>query len=223
MEITEDLLKRRSKHFDIACIQRLNLAGCDIRTVALLEGCTSLVELNLAKNHLLSLHGIPTLPTLKCLDCSFNTVTTLDGMSPQPQLEELHVEGNDLARVDFALLQKQLPRLRRLFLHAPAAPRSNPVCKIDKYFDVVHAAMPSLESLDGEVFALRQVHTARAVNDDPESDADLRAALAEAAWDKVSWGLPATDDPASFVQNNTKKFKGANNPPCVPDLLRSQY
>ncbi|RQM16937.1 hypothetical protein B5M09_007276 [Aphanomyces astaci] len=51
MEITEDLLKRRSKHFDIACIQRLNLAGCDIRTVALLEGCTSLVELNLAKNH----------------------------------------------------------------------------------------------------------------------------------------------------------------------------
>jgi hypothetical protein len=51
MEITEEMLKRRSKHFDIACIQRLNLSGCDISTVALLEECTSLVELNLSKNH----------------------------------------------------------------------------------------------------------------------------------------------------------------------------
>ncbi|ETW02454.1 hypothetical protein H310_05963 [Aphanomyces invadans] len=205
MEITEDLLKRRSKHFDIACIQRLNLSGCDIATVALLEGCTSVVELNLSKNHLLSLRGIPTLSTLKSLDCSFNTVTTLDGMAPQPQLEELHLEGNELSRVDFSTLQKQLPRLRRLFLHAPNAPRSNPVCKMDKYMDIVHMAMPSLESLDGEIFALRQVSSDHRVKDDPERDADVRAALAEAAWEKVSWGLPPSDP--TFVQKSTKKLK----------------
>ncbi|RHY28442.1 hypothetical protein DYB32_005973 [Aphanomyces invadans] len=74
-----------------------------------------------------------------------------------PQLEELHLEGNELSRVDFSTLQKQVSSDHR-------------------------------------------------VKDDPEHDADVRAALAEAAWEKVSWGLPPSDP--TFVQKSTKKLKG---------------
>ncbi len=51
-----------------------------------------------------------------------------------------------------------------------------------------------------------QVNIDHSVKEDPERDADLRAALAEASWEKVSWGLPPTDP--AFVQKSSKKLKG---------------
>ncbi|KAF0699620.1 Aste57867_9803 [Aphanomyces stellatus] len=206
MDITEDLLKRRSKHFDIACIQRLNLSSASLWKVSLLEGCTSLVELNLSKNQISSVRGIPSIGTLKSLDCSYNKLTSLDGLGSQSQLEELHLEGNEIKQIDFAALQKQLPRLRRLFLFSSTVPKANPVCKMDNYHDVIQRAMPSLEYLDGEVLALRHVEPTAKSTLAAEPELDLHQELAEAAWNKVSWDLPPCN-PSSFVKRTTKKLQ----------------
>ncbi|CAK4251433.1 unnamed protein product [Aphanomyces euteiches] len=205
MEITDELIKRRSKHFDVACIQRLNLSSANIAKLALLDTCTSLVELNLSKNHIASIRGIPTLAALRVLDCSFNEISSLDDLALQPQLEELHVEGNEIKHVDFVKLQRQVPRLRRLFLHTSTAPRSNPVCKMDNYHAVIQAAMPSLEYLDGEILVLRQMATEAKSKPTPEQDADVEQAIQDATWEKVSWELPRTN--AAFIMESTAKLR----------------
>ncbi|KAH9115855.1 hypothetical protein AeMF1_010136 [Aphanomyces euteiches] len=220
---TPAVTSRRSKYFDVACIQRLNLSSANIGKLALLDTCTSLVELNLSKNHIASIRGIPTLAALRVLDCSFNEIPSLgitfvskfhefiDDLALQPQLEELHVEGNEIKHVDFVKLQRQVPRLRRLFLHTSTAPRSNPgvvlltVCKMDNYHAVIQAAMPSLEYLDGEILVLRQMATEAKSKPTPEQDADVEQAIQDATWEKVSWELPRTN--AAFIMESTAKLR----------------
>ncbi|KAJ0411149.1 hypothetical protein ATCC90586_005006 [Pythium insidiosum] len=60
MELTEDLIKRRSKHFDLG-----------------LDGCKSLLHLDLTGNQLRDLSGLPALPLLQSLGLSRNKIRTL--------------------------------------------------------------------------------------------------------------------------------------------------
>ncbi|KAJ0407082.1 hypothetical protein P43SY_005355 [Pythium insidiosum] len=102
MELTEDLIKRRSKHFDLGQLKRFT----GLRCLASLDGCKSLLHLDLTGNQLRDLSGLPALPLLQSLGLSRNKIRTLADLPQLPLLEELVVKENQVDSVDFVALAR---------------------------------------------------------------------------------------------------------------------
>ncbi|KAF4143380.1 Leucine-rich repeat [Phytophthora infestans] len=114
MELTPEIIKRRSGHYDVSLVALLDVSGMKLRRIASLESCVNLLELNLAHNELRSLEELPTLPLLRCLHLSNNELTSLATLPLLPSLEELSVAKNQIRSVDFVELATKLPSLRVL-------------------------------------------------------------------------------------------------------------
>ncbi|OQR97858.1 hypothetical protein ACHHYP_09861 [Achlya hypogyna] len=219
MELTEELIKRRSQHFDLACVQRLNLAKAGVAKVAALAECTALVELNLSHNKIANVGGIPPLPALRSLDLSHNALASLEALPALPELEELRLEGNDLTDVNWAAIAKKLPQLRRLVLRTAATASRNRgassfgdaaktrslVCDQVGYGDVVPKALQSLEFLDGEALALRHVGRAQTSATDAPELLAVEKEMQAVAWGPLDWTLEARDP--AFVAKCTKPLR----------------
>ncbi|TYZ58393.1 hypothetical protein PybrP1_009654 [[Pythium] brassicae (nom. inval.)] len=143
MELSEDLIKRRSKHFDLACVTLLDLSGAEIGRLAHLDKCTNLVEINLQHNLALDLTG--------------NQLTSIDNLPPCPALEELSfAKANEVASVDFQAL----------------ATKGNPVCSHKDVAALVRAALPNLLLLNGEALALANIGPAISTASTPSGPPD---------------------------------------------------
>ncbi|EQC37297.1 hypothetical protein SDRG_05519 [Saprolegnia diclina VS20] len=198
MEITEDLIKRRSNHFDVACVQRLNLAKAGLNKIGNLAGCSALIELNLSHNQLSSLRGLPSLSTLRSLDLSQNALASIDPFPLLPALEELRLDGNPLTNgVDWVSLQSKVPQLRRLFVRSRAAAKSSVSDNDESYHATLQHAFPKLEFLDGEALALRHVGRANVSAVDAPEVNNLDKELAAASWGPLDWTLEPQD--AGFI------------------------
>lgn len=55
MELTADVIKRRSGHYDVSLVALLDVSRMRIRYLAQLESCLNLLELNLAHNEVFGL------------------------------------------------------------------------------------------------------------------------------------------------------------------------
>ncbi|GAB9463001.1 hypothetical protein Gpo141_00000477 [Globisporangium polare] len=148
MELSEDLIKRRSKHFDLSCITLLDLSDAGIERLAHLDKCTNAVEINLRTNQLRRLDGFPSLAALRSLNLSSNKLTSIDDLPPCPALEELSIATNEITMIDFRSLAFKLPQLRSLHL------QGNPVALSEDLVTRVKSSLPNLLLLNGEAVAL---------------------------------------------------------------------
>ncbi|KAK1940112.1 Geranylgeranyl transferase type-2 subunit alpha [Phytophthora citrophthora] len=114
MELTADIIKRRSGHYDVSLVALLDVSRMKIHRLAQLEACLNLLELNVTHNELRSLDGLPALPLLRCLKLSNNQLTSLDSLPRLPLLEELTLANNRIRSIDFLELSTKLPSLRVL-------------------------------------------------------------------------------------------------------------
>ncbi|OQR81545.1 hypothetical protein THRCLA_11635 [Thraustotheca clavata] len=219
MELTECLIKRRSNHFDIACVVRLNLAKTNLNKVSILNECTSLLELNLSHNQLTSAREVPTLPNLKILDLSHNGLNLIgiciilhvlkhstDNLPSLVGLEELRLEGNDITTIDFTVLKRKLPQLRRLTLRTTKTIKKNQVCDTTDYFAIVKNAFPTLEFLDGEALALCNIGVPeglRSKQEDHELN-NIEMEVEEAAWERFDLSIEPRD--TSSLSKMKKSF-----------------
>ncbi|KAG1706733.1 hypothetical protein DVH05_027586 [Phytophthora capsici] len=149
MELTADIIKRRSGHYDVSLVALLDVSRMRIHRLAQLEACLNLLELNLAHNELRSVDGLPVLPRLRCLNLSNNQLTSLDRLPSLPLLEELTLTSNRVRSIDFLELSTKLPRLRVLDF------KGNPIdssagTKASKAF-------PDLFILNGEAVTLMRM------------------------------------------------------------------
>ncbi|KAE9347999.1 hypothetical protein PF008_g7558 [Phytophthora fragariae] len=179
MELTADVIKRRSGHYDVSLVALLDVSRMRIRYLAQLEFCLNLLELNLAHNELRSLDGLPSLPLLRCLDISNNQLTSLDNLPRLPMLEELTI-ANQIRSIDFTALSTKLPSLRVLdFSGNPIDSRAE--AKASKAF-------PDLFILNGEALTLTRLleeisaddfgkSTSTSDEDDPSLYAELTDGL----------------------------------------------
>ncbi|KDO17310.1 hypothetical protein SPRG_17263 [Saprolegnia parasitica CBS 223.65] len=217
MEITEDLIKRRSNHFDVACVQRLNLAKAGLSTISNLAGCSALVELNLSQNQISSVRGLPSLSTLRSLDLSQNALSSIEPFPLLPELEELRLDGNPLTHnVDWTALQKKVPQLRRLFVRSRAVAKGSLSADNDEaYHGTLQLAFPKLEFLDGEALALRHVGRAHVSALDAPEISNLEKELAAASWGPLDWTIEPHD--AGFIDKCKKPLRALLHE-CESDL-----
>ncbi|KAG6960460.1 hypothetical protein JG687_00008225 [Phytophthora cactorum] len=149
MELTADIVKRRSGHYDVSLVALLDVSGMKIRRIAQLESCVNLLELNLAHNELRSLEELPALSLLRCLQLSNNQLTSLDTLPRLPLLEELTVANNQIRSIDFVELATKLPNLRVLDFNGNPLD-SSVSAKASKAF-------PDLFILNGETLTLTRL------------------------------------------------------------------
>ncbi|KAL3672537.1 hypothetical protein V7S43_001834 [Phytophthora oleae] len=149
MELSADIIKRRSGHYDVSLVALLDVSRMKIQRLGQLETCLNLLELNVAHNELRSLDGLPVLPLLRCLNLSNNQLTSLDNLPSLPLLEELTLANNRIRSIDFLELSTKLPSLRVLDFNG------NP---LDNSAGAkASRAFPDLFILNGETLSLTRI------------------------------------------------------------------
>jgi chromosome segregation ATPase len=127
-----------------------------------------LAALNLSSNQIQRLENLESLVNLSALDLRDNQLTSLEGIGggQLPELRELNVSGNRIARVacgrsellelldlggnsiaewsQVEAIGAAFPRVRSLVL------RGNPLCQTQGYRDAVRRCVPGLQTLDDE-------------------------------------------------------------------------
>lgn len=148
---SEALIRRLSGEYELASVRYLTIEQAHISSIASVLGCTSLVELSLARNAISVLSGIHVLVSLERLNVSFNDIRCLDGgIQGMVALHTLDMRGNRVAYVeDVAPALGMLPSLRCLSLQSSNGLDSNPVCAHPAYANSMFNALPQLAMLDG--------------------------------------------------------------------------
>ncbi|KAG1659248.1 hypothetical protein FOA52_004694 [Chlamydomonas sp. UWO 241] len=149
---SEESIKALTHRFDVEIVFKLSLAHKGLTTIACLERCINLVELDLSANTITKVEGLSTLVSLRRLDLSTNRITAVDGLSELRKLETLKLQGNLIASLrDVNLPQLAgLPCLKALYLQDFGRAGQNPVCRKDGYKSSVLASLANLSNLDGE-------------------------------------------------------------------------
>ncbi|CEG44869.1 Protein phosphatase 1, regulatory subunit, and related proteins [Plasmopara halstedii] len=150
MDLSVDLIKRRSGHYDLELVTLLDVSRMNICRLIHLEHCVNLMELNLNHNDLQSLEGLPPLPLLRCLHLSNNRLASIDSLPSLPLLEELHVANNQIQSINFVELAKKIPSLRTFDFSGNGLDDSSTVAKASEVF-------PYLLFLNNEVLALTKL------------------------------------------------------------------
>ncbi|POM81014.1 Nucleotide binding protein [Phytophthora palmivora] len=226
MELTVDVIKRRSGHYDVTLVALLDVSRMKIRRLVHLESCLNLLELNLTHNELRSLEGLPPLPLLRCLHLSNNLLTSLDSLPHLPLLEELTVavsisilssiyvktlihvglyQNNQIRSIDFTTLATKLPSLRVLEMNGNPLD-SSAESKASKAF-------PNLSILNGEALTLRKLFeeissddfgkTSDVVEDDP---AEAGIELDDSIDDSKDNGIDVNE----FITESTRNLEGVS-------------
>ncbi|GLE00057.1 hypothetical protein PINS_up008784 [Pythium insidiosum] len=214
MELTEDLIKRRSKHFDLSCITHLDLSSAGLRRLAHLDGCKSLLHLDLTGNQLSDLSGLPALPQLQSLNLSRNNLRTLADLPQLSALEELMIKDNQLASVDFQALARCAPCLRHLRLDG------NPAVVTASTLAQLRTAFPRLVLFNGESLDLFEVlHTSVHEKRVPQNDATAVRSVPKAT---TAFQVPTLDLEA-FVAATTQRLEGGMSSKLTISGVAAEY
>lgn len=116
MELTEELVRRSAKQYDIEFVHHAILVGLSLNSLGnALKRCTFLTVLEVQQNKLVSLDGIEAVgKTLLLLNAAENQLTSLVPLTSCSALTTLYLEGNELAKESDILPITQLPSLREV-------------------------------------------------------------------------------------------------------------
>ncbi len=144
--VTEALLKKLTGAYDLELVQRLDLSARGLRSLAGVEACPNLTELDVSGNGaaLDDLRPVAALAQLRRLDAGGNAVRELaDALAPLAELTHLRLEGNAIDSMDELRVMSQLPKLKNLYLQnkpsssaaAAAASSAAAAAKVDSKTD----------------------------------------------------------------------------------------
>lgn len=123
-----------------------------------LDKCLSLIELSLNNNYISNLAGLLCLKNqLQYLNISNNRIQFIGDLKCFTQLEEIHLEGNNIESLDELLKLKDLPKLKSLCLKDYFNKLTNPVCNHPAYITTIITNFPNLEYIDGEQVKLKKM------------------------------------------------------------------
>ncbi|KAF0984416.1 hypothetical protein FDP41_000315 [Naegleria fowleri] len=148
VEITEELLRRRSEHNEgqLSTLKEITLHQFDIEEINEVLGtfCRELQILYLQNNLIGTIKNLHHLKDLRYLNMAVNNLTRIEGLESNENLEKLDLTANfvwDLLSVECL---KQNYNLKELHL------LGNPCTKYENYRLYVIGTLPQLQILDGD-------------------------------------------------------------------------
>lgn len=149
-KITASLLKSRTGEFDVESILFLKLKSLGIGDLGCIGECLNLERLDLSGNTITSIAPLATLRLLLVLNVSANRISSLDPLSSCESLQSLNVAGNLIPSTDSLLCLKPLKKLESIRLKDNTYNYTNPVCKNSAYRNILLEMFPNIKVLDGE-------------------------------------------------------------------------
>lgn len=222
MQITSELLKKQSGHFDLGCITRLNLSHLGIEKIQGLEQCPLMTELALDHNKIRSPSSLDALVNLKVLNLSSNAIKSIETFKLLPNLKELYLQNNAIVSVDFQALAQKCPKLQVLSFQNADGSDSNPstclfvfffkdriismiVCQHSSlYRNNIGRELPSLMILDGQSLQFQQVTSIAAPVSGQENDFE---SITKSSWEFN--GIEHTVDASELSKELMQPFRDA--------------
>eukprot|EP00697_Spironema_sp_BW2_P002816 gnl/Spiro4/13756_TR7343_c0_g1_i1.p2 gnl/Spiro4/13756_TR7343_c0_g1~~gnl/Spiro4/13756_TR7343_c0_g1_i1.p2 ORF type:complete len:303 (-),score=75.02 gnl/Spiro4/13756_TR7343_c0_g1_i1:11-799(-) len=149
-QITEELLKRETRSFDLETVFRLSLIGRSVLDMSGVRLCPYLVELDLSGNRIARISGVNELVKLRRLNLSSNRIPNIsaEDVAGLESLETLVLLDNLIGTVGSLAGLRDLHALRTLELVAFDGSLANPVCAKPAYRDGILELLPQLVLLD---------------------------------------------------------------------------
>lgn len=142
--ITPQSVLRQCRTTDFCNIVYLNLHGCSIRKIEIVDRCVNCRVLILTFNEIHKIEGLESMTRLERLELGFNLIKRVEGLRGLDRIEKLELNNNLLYRVDdLRVLRESLPSLVNVDL------RNNALCDTKTYTANVLSRLPSLTRLDG--------------------------------------------------------------------------
>ncbi|XP_051022896.1 centriolin isoform X1 [Acomys russatus] len=171
--ITEALIKKLTKHDNLALVKSLNLSlskdgGKKFRYIENLEKCVKLEVLNLSYNLIAKIEKVDKLLRLRELNLSYNKISKIEGLENMCNLQKLNLAGNEIEHIP-VWFAKKLKSLRVLNLKGNKISSlqdvsklkplqdltslilsENPLVALPHYLQFTVFHLRSLESLEGQ-------------------------------------------------------------------------
>jgi len=148
VEITEELLRKRSEHNEgqLSTLKEITLHQYEIERINEVLGayCRELQILYFQNNLIKKIENLNHLKDLRYLNMAVNNIMTIDGLCSNEHLEKLDFTANYIW--DLLSIEKLKPNYNLKELHM----LGNPCTKFENYRLYVVGALPQLQSLDGE-------------------------------------------------------------------------
>lgn len=84
---------------NISTLEKLTLSGCGLTSIAPLETCINLVELDVSNNTIRSIAAVQKMSALKLLNCKQNVVTDLSPLTSNSNLTQLDISYNSVTTI----------------------------------------------------------------------------------------------------------------------------
>ncbi|KAL0207008.1 hypothetical protein P9112_012719 [Eukaryota sp. TZLM1-RC] len=146
-QLTKEFIKSITSNFDINTVTKLDVSSTELSSVVCDDPPQNVVRLNCSFNFLTSLNGLQHWPKLCIVDASSNQITDLSHLKDHSSLSDLNLCNNNISTVSQLTPLQSLCSLRRLYLGLPNY-KENPLCNSD-YRSEVLQLLPQLEVLDG--------------------------------------------------------------------------
>ncbi|KAK6476718.1 leucine-rich repeat-containing protein 61 isoform X1 [Huso huso] len=149
-KITDVLLKSKTGEFDLESILFLKLRGLGIYDLGCIGDCINLERLDLSGNNITSLAPLASLRLLQVLNVSGNRITNLEAISHCHHLQSLNVAGNLISSIENLQCLLGLRKLENIRLKDCLYNFSNPVCKNISCRNIILEMFPNIKVVDGE-------------------------------------------------------------------------
>lgn len=159
------------------------------------------------------------LVNLKVLNLSFNAIKSIEALNPLPNLQELYLQSNAIASVDFKSLARKCPKLQVLSFQNADGSASNPICQQSSlYTNSISREFPRLMMLDGQSLQFQQVKATSS------STMEVPVLIQENDLESIttSWKFNWKDQPSIDPDELMKPFRDAIQQ-CQDEVIQDKF
>ncbi|KAL0222551.1 hypothetical protein RCL1_002405 [Eukaryota sp. TZLM3-RCL] len=150
-----DLVKALTGHFDLETVVHLDISSTDLSSLDTNVILPNAKTLNCSYNNLSSLTGLSSWTSLTFIDASNNCINDLSDLKNHPTLSELILANNNISSIEQLAVLKTIPTLDKMYLKFSQKDSSrrvkneNPFIENPKYREIISAFFPNLSVIDG--------------------------------------------------------------------------
>ena len=143
-----DSIIKRSGHFDLVLIKRLNLSSLLLSSLLGIEKCTNLIELNLSRNNIVNIIHLSRFQHLEILNISYNQIEHLNFLPDT--IRRLYLEGNKISSISELSKVGKNNNLNNISLQTKKRESQNPICRHPLYQETILSLSTGVEIVDYE-------------------------------------------------------------------------